>query len=244
MSAWREAVILPLAFLTVTLLGGLEPGTHVVWVMPSLFSLVLAVMVVGALVRSGAMAPERLLHGSRSVLANANGAALLISLFAASAQVLHMLTPRSGLPSLIVALVLFLLLVNTLVISPDRARLLRSLAVVLGSAFILKFVVLAALADPGGGRTKRVLVALLDTATLGTITQEPLAASAGYLAFLMVLVYLAAVSALPTARPVSREALVAGRVRRSLPQSRADLLPDQQHETHVPIPGGDDQECG
>ena len=94
-----------------------------------------------------------------------------------------MLTPRSGLPALIVGVVLFALLLNTLVMSPDRPRLLRSFAVVTGSAFVLKFVVLASLADPEGGRTKRVLLALFDVATLGTISQAPLHAAAGYFAF-------------------------------------------------------------
>jgi hypothetical protein len=228
-SALREAILLPLTFLTVALLGGLEPGALMPWVAPSLFSLVLAVLLVAALVRGGAVAPDRLLHGSRLPLANANGAAVLASLFAASAQVLHMLTPRHGLPAVIVALILLLLLANTLVISPDRPKLLRSLALVLGSAFVLKFVLLDALADPEGGPTKRVLVALFDAATLGTITQNALPASAGYLAFMLVMIYLVAVSALPAARsgpphqldypaPRSSDAIEEPRRRKSLPR--------------------------
>jgi hypothetical protein len=228
MSALREAIILPAAFLTVALLGGLEPGGLTPWGAPSLFSLVLAVLLVAALVRGGALAPDRLLHGSRSPLANANGAIVLLSLFAASAQTLHMVTPRHGLPAVIVALVLLLLLINTLVISPDRPKLLRSLALVLGSAFVLKFVLLDALADPAGGRTKRVLVALFDAATLGTIAQDPLPASAGYLAFTLIVVYLIAVSALPAAgslpppylehRAPRRDAIEGAKPRRSLPR--------------------------
>lgn len=199
MSAVREAIVLPLILLTVVLFGGLEPGSRDPWSPPSLFSLVLAVMVMAALVRSGTLAPDRVLDGSRSILANSNGFVVLVALFAASAQTLHMLTPRSGLPSLIVGVVLFVMLVNTLVMSPDRPRLLRSFAVVTGSAFILKFVVLASLADPDGGRTKRVLLALFDVATLGTISQAPLHPSAGYVAFLIVALFLIAVALLPSA---------------------------------------------
>lgn len=206
MSAVREAVVLPMIFLTVVMFGGLEPGSAARWLAPSLFSLVLAVMLVAVLTRSGALAPERLLHADRSIIANANGGVVLFSLFIASAQLVHMLTPRSGLPSVIVGLVLFLLLLNTFVAHPDRSRLLRSLAVVLGSAFVLKFVILAALADPEGGRTRRVLIAVMDAATLGTISQEPLHPAAGYLAFFLVLLYLAGVSALP--KRVLPEALV------------------------------------
>ena len=200
MSAVREAIVLPLIFLTVVMFGGLEPGSSARWLAPSLFSLVLAVMILAVLARSGALAPDRLLHADRSIVANANGAMVLVSLFSASAQVVHMLTPRSGLPSVIVGLVLFLLLLNTLVALPDRQRLLRSLAVVLGSAFVLKFVILAALADPEGGRTRRVLIALMDAATLGTISQDPLPPAAGYLAFFLVLLYLIGVAALPKRR--------------------------------------------
>jgi hypothetical protein len=189
-SALREAVVLPVLFLTVTLLAGAQIGTDVVLALPSLFALVLATMLIAALVRGGALVPSHLLHGSRSVLANSNGAIVVAALFAASAQVLSMLTPRAGLPLFFVDVLLFVLLLNTLVVQPDRPRLLRSLAITLGSAFILKFVVLAALSDRTGNRTSRVLVALFDAATFGTIAQEPQPAAAGYLAFFTAALYL------------------------------------------------------
>lgn len=200
MSAAREAILLPLVFLTVAMFGGLEPGASLRWTPPSLFSLVLAVMLVAVLVRSGALAPEHLMHATRGAVANANGLIVLVSLVAGSAQALHMLTPQSGLPSLFVSLLLFLLLLNTLVSSPDRARVLRSLVVVLGSAFVLKFVMLAALADPTGSRTSRVLLALFDAATLGTISQQPLAPAAGYLAFALLVLLFIGLAALPARR--------------------------------------------
>jgi hypothetical protein len=199
-SAAREAIVLPLIFLTVAMFGGLQPGVSLGWTPPSLFSLVLAVMLVAVLVRSGGLAPERLMHGRRGALANANGFIVLVSLVAGSAQALHMLTPRSGLPSLFISVLLFLLLLNTLVSSPARGRVLQSLVVVLGSTFVLKFVVLASLADPAGSRTARVLVALFDAATLGTISQEPLPATAGYVAFVLVGLLFIGLAALPARR--------------------------------------------
>ena len=190
MSALREAVVLPLLFLTVTLLAGAQIGTDVVLAAPSLFALVLATMLIAALVRGGALVPSHLLDGSRSMLANSNGAIVIASLFAASAQVLSMLTPRTGLPLFFVDVLLFVLLLNTLVVQPDRRRLLRSLAITLGSVLILKFVVLSALSDRTGNRTSRVLVALFDAATFGTIAQEPQSSAGGYLAFFTVALYL------------------------------------------------------
>src|SRR5438132_5913226 len=204
MSAVREAVLLPLIFLTVTLLAGMQIGPAVALVPPSVFSLVLAAMLLAALVRAGAVAPARLLHGSRPILANANGMIVLVTLFAAASQVLAMLTPRSGLPLFFVDVFLFVLLLNTLVAQPDRVRLLRSLAVILGSALVLKFVILAALSGPSGSRTARVLAALFDAATFGTITQEPQTPGAGYAAFFAVGLFLIGASALPAARPFTR----------------------------------------
>ena len=201
MTALREAVVLPLLLLTIALVAGARIDTRVALIPPSLFSLVLATMLIAALVRSGALAPDRLLHASRSALANANGAAALLALFAATAQVLAMLTPRTGLPLLFVDIFLFVLLLNTLVAMPDRIRLLRSLAVTLGSALLLKFVVLAGVSDPAGSRLSRVLVALFDAATFGSITQVPEPASAGYLAFFTIAMYLIALALLPHPEP-------------------------------------------
>lgn len=200
MTAVREAVVLPLMLLSIALMSGLRPGPRVELAPPTLFSLMLATLLIAALVRSGALAPERLLHGSRTILANANGAAVLFALFAASAQVLTMLTPRSGLPLLFVDIFLLVLLVNTLAAVPDRPRLLRSLAITLGSTLMVKFIVLAAISGPGESRVGRVLVALFDAATFGGVAQDPEPSSAGYLAFAAVALYLVAVALLPYRR--------------------------------------------
>jgi hypothetical protein len=197
MNPLREALVLPGIFLTVVLLGALNSGTHLAFVAPSLFALILGVLLVASLVRSGALAPDVLLHGSRSVLANANGAVVLASLFAAAAQVLSVVTPASGLPLFFVDVFLFVLLLNTLVTQPDRRHVLRGIAVILGSALVLKFVVLAQLGDPEGTRMRRVLVALFDAATFGSVTQDPQPAAAGYLAFAAVVLFLIGVALLP-----------------------------------------------
>ena len=208
MTAVREAVVLPLWFLTIALAAGARVDARVALVPPALFSLVLATMLMAILIRSRALAPERLLHGSRSTLANANGAVVLAAVFAATAQILAMLTPRSGLPLLFVDIFLFVLLLNTLVTMPDRVRLLRSLAVTLGSGLLLKFVVLTSVSGPAESRTARVLVALFDAATFGSITQQPEPASAGYLAFFLAAAYLVGVALLPHDRPITTTALV------------------------------------
>lgn len=198
MTAAREAIYLPLMFLTVTLLGGMQLGAPVRFVPPPLFSMVLAVMVLAVLVRTGALAPERLMNNARSPLANVNGLVVLLTTFAATAQAFNLATPASGLPLLVVDTLLFVLLVNTLVAAPDRTRVLRSFMVIFGAAFVLKFVILASLSDPTGGRTKKVLQLLLEGITLGTLAQEPMPAASGYIAFGTLLLYLIALAMLPS----------------------------------------------
>lgn len=200
MTALREAVVIPLLFLTSILLAAADVGSRVTVTPPALFSLVLATLLVGTLVRCGAVAPARLLHSDRAVLANANGFIVVATLFVSAAQIMSMLTPQTGLPMLFVSVFLFVLLLNTWVAMPDAVRLLRSLAVTLGSALVFKFVILDGLAAPATSRTARVLAALFDVATLGTISQPPRSPIAGYMAFLAVLLFLAGVSLLPRPR--------------------------------------------
>jgi hypothetical protein len=202
MTPAREAIYLPALFLTVTLLAGLRPGMAALVAPPSLFSLVLGVLLVGVLTQSGALAPQRLMHGGRPALANVNGFVVIVTLLLASAQVFSMLTPGTGVPRLLFGVYFLVLLVNTMAASPDRVRVLRSLAVTFGAAFVLKFVVLDALSGPADGALARMLQVLFEGVTLGAVTQEVQSPAAGYLAFVVVLVFMVGVWLLPS-RPRS-----------------------------------------
>ena len=197
MKASTEAIHLPLMLLTVVLLGGLRLDDRVTFVPPPLFALVLGVMLFGVLVRGHVLASERLMSESRTSLENLSGFVVIISTFFAATQVFNLLTPESGLPFLLFNVFLFVLLVNTLAASHDRVSVLRSLAVITGAAFILKFVVLGAISDPGDSMLKRVLHAVLEGVTLGTLTQPPLDPAAGYLAFATLVLFLIALAMLP-----------------------------------------------
>jgi hypothetical protein len=89
-------------------------------------------------------------------------------------------------------------MLNTLAAGPDRARVLRSLAVTFGAAFVLKFIVLNTLSDPAAGRMARLLQVLFEGVTLGTITQEVHHPAAGYLAFFTIALFLITLSLLPS----------------------------------------------
>jgi hypothetical protein len=193
-----EAVYLPMLFLTVALVGGLRVDDRLTFVPPPLFALVLGVMLFAVLVRGQVLAPERLMRASRPPLENLNGFVVIMSTFFAATQIFNLVTPEAGLPFLLFNVFLFVLLVNTLAASPDRVSVLRSMAVITGAAFILKFVVLGAISSPGEGALKRVLFALLEGVTLGTLTQPPLHPAAGYLAFATLGLFLVGLAMLPT----------------------------------------------
>ena len=197
MKAATEAVYLPMVFLTVALLGGLRVGDRLTFVPPPLFALVLAMMLFGVLVRGRVLAADRLMSAARPPLENLNGLVVILSTFFAAAQIFNLVTPETGLPFLLFNVLLFLLLVNTLAAFTDRVSVLRSMAVMTGAAFILKFIVLGAISDPGEGALKRILYVLLEGVTLGTLTQPRLHPAAGYVAFATLALFLIGLAMLP-----------------------------------------------
>jgi hypothetical protein len=216
MSHTREAFVLPLMFLTVVLFGGVRVADRVVLLPPPLFTLVLAFLLVGVLVRSGALAPERLMSADRSPLANVSGAVVIVTAFMAATQAFNVAIPETGLPRLLFSVFLLVLLINTLAASPDRVRVLRSVLVIFGSAFVLKFIVLAALSDPAGGWLTRVLQVMLEGLTLGTLSQNLYRPVTGYVAFATLALFVGSLALLPSRRRGALEAAGYEGVRRAL----------------------------
>lgn len=201
----REAIVLPLLFLTVALFGGLrvEAGGGLLFVPPPLMALVLGLMLVGVLVRTGVLHVDLLFGPGRNGLALVSGGVLLATLFAAASQVFNSLTPESGLLNLFGNLFYLLLLWNTLAARPDPPRLMRSLLVIFGGAFVFKYVVLAALYDPTGGLARRVVATLVDGVTLGALGSAPDTPATGYVAFFTTLLFLIGLALLPQGRVTS-----------------------------------------
>ena len=210
-AVWHEAFTLPLVFLSAALLGGLRIDVDggLAFVRPPLFALVLAVMLVAALYRCGAFDPARLFHPGRTGLARASGAVIVVALGAAAAQMMAALTPDEGLFALAFDIVWLVLFGNTLAARPDRARLLSSLLVMFGAAFVVKFILLGALYAPDASVTKRVVMALVEGVSLGTLAYQPPGPATGYVTFATGLLFLAGVAALPHApEPGTGDALV------------------------------------
>ena len=77
--------------------------------------------------------------------------------------------------------------------------MLRGLAVTFAVAFLLKFVVLAAISSPAESRLARGLQLLFECVTFGVVAQRPAHPVEGYLAFGTLVVYLVGVAGLPRA---------------------------------------------
>ena len=195
----REAIVLPVLFLTVALLGGLRIGASVVLVSPPLVALVLGVLLVGALARGGILLPGLLVNAARSPIENANGVAVVVTLLAASAQVFNLLTPDTGLFHLVFTAFFFVQILTTIAGTSGPRQLLRSVSVLLACAFVLRFIVLENLYAPGTGTAKRMLTLLVEGASFGAIDYRPHAAATGYVALLTLALYLTGLWLLSTA---------------------------------------------
>jgi hypothetical protein len=197
MTSVREAVVLPMIFLTVTLLGGLRIGHAVKLLPPPLTALVLAVLLIGTLVRKRALQPTTLMHGSRSAAENVSGGVVLLTLFAASTQAINTVLPERGLLHASFAILLFCQLMTMNAGATDRVSTLRGLVVLFGSLFVLRHIVVEALYAPTGGLLQRLLTTLMSGASLGGIAYEPNAAMTGYVAFFALMLYLIGLQLLP-----------------------------------------------
>ena len=197
MSPAREAIGLPVLFLTIALSGGFRLTGHVRLVPPSLTALILAVLLLGVLIRAGGVSTSALLHGNRAAAENMSGGIVLATLFAATSQALNLLIPDVGLLHAVFAIFIFCQLLTISAARTDRAGSLRSILVLFGSLFVLRFILLEALYSSSGSTLNRVLRTLLSGATLGGITYEPNAPATGYVAFFTLALYVVGLLLLP-----------------------------------------------
>ncbi len=163
-----------------------------------------------ALVRSGALVPQDLMRQERQPLENASGAVVLLTLAAASGQVFTLLTPDRGLLHVMFGTFFFVQLLSTIAGTSDRRALLRSLTVLLGSAFVLRYIVLESLYAPTGNTLTRLLAMMMEGVSLGALQYEPGGQATGYLAFAAVALYLIALFLLHAGGSTSRALTVRG----------------------------------
>jgi hypothetical protein len=207
----REALVLPALCLLVTAGGGFRSGvSDGAWrfLPPTPMTLVLGLLLMGVLVRTGVLSPWTLIGPQRSALANTSGAITAVTLLLASAQVFTALTPEGGLLQVLASVFFLLMLLNTLAARPTRGRAMQSLAVVLLSAYVLKYVVLDALYAPEGSLARRVVTSLLEGVSLGALGYSSHGPATAYVAFVVLLAYLFVLVLLPGTSDEASTALV------------------------------------
>ena len=187
-------VVLPFIFLTVALLGGLRVSSEMhafIFLPPSLITLVLSVLLLLLFVRGGLLEIRSLISGANPPLTNAAHTWTLLTLFFACAQAFNSVLPERGLLHWLFSFFFLWTLWNNQFSSFDARRLLRSLVVLFGTAFILKHMLLASLNATDGGWLKRVAGALVSGVTLGALDAEQFAPATGYISFFTLGLFLA-----------------------------------------------------
>ena len=186
--------VLPLLFLTVSLLGGLRIAADTrafVFVAPPLVTLVLAVLLMLLFVRGRLIQFNQWLASDYPPLTNVSHGWMMITLFFASAQAFNSVLPERGLLHWLFSFFFLWTLWNNQFSSFDPGRLLRSLSVLFGTAFVLKHLLLSSLYSSDGGWLKRVAGALLQGVSLGTIDAPAFSPATGYISFFTLTLYVA-----------------------------------------------------
>lgn len=239
-AGFTRYVLLPFVLLTVALLGGLrvQPDQSFRFLAPPLVTLIMAVLLMALFAKGGLILLDRWLSSRQTPLANVSHALTLLALFIASAQAFNSVLPERGLLHWVFALFFLWTLWNDQFAPFDPHRLLRSLSVLFGTAFVLKHMLLASLYSPQVGWGRRLLSALLEGASLGTLDVPVFAPATGYVSFFTLLLY---VGALALIRPAPDED---GDLRRLLGDYRRLSLAEQaalrdalEEETERPVRG-------
>jgi len=231
--AAARALLLPLVFLTVALLGGMRVAVDrsFVFLPPPLVTLVMAALLSSLFMRGRLVRLDTWLGSRHGVLTNISHALTLIALFFASAQAFNSVLPEQGLLHWMFAFFFLWTLWNDQFSTFDPFRLLRSLGVLFGTAFVLKHMILAGLSAPGGSWAGRLAAAIFQGLSLGTLDIPAVAPATGYISFLTLALYvIGLVLVAPTpdepaaVRPLLREA------RQLSPGERRALLKELEEE--------------
>lgn len=189
-----DFVLLPFLFLTVALLGGLRIGAEsrtFIFIAPPVVTLLLAVLLMLLLVRGGLLRFHQWVRSDLPPLTNVAHIWMSITIFFASAQAFNSVLPERGLVHWLFSFCFLWTLWNNQFSSFDARRLLRSLAILFGTAFVLKHMLLASLYSPEGDWLKRMAGTLLQGVTTATLDAPAFAPVTGYIAFLTLSLYVA-----------------------------------------------------
>jgi hypothetical protein len=185
-------LLAPLLFLTVALTGGMRfavGSNELRFLAPQLVTLILAAFVLILFVRGGLVELSRYAGENLGVLENVSGVIRLATIYFATVQIFNSVTPEKGLLNFCFNLFYFLIFFNNLFVVFNPVRLAKSLAVVFGISFALKYMILADLFAPSESWAKYILQKLMQSASLGALDYEVFAPGTGYLAFAALALY-------------------------------------------------------
>jgi len=183
-------VLLPTILLTSGLLGGLRidgQTRQFIFIAPPLVTLVLAILLGALFVRAGAIELHRWLAIEQPMLTNVSHLLTLISLFFASAQAFNSVLPESGLLHWMFSFFFLWTLWTNQFSNFDPRRLLKSIIVLFGTAFVLKHLLVSGLSAPGGW-VKTIATTLLQGISIDVPGFAPIT---GYISFLALALYVA-----------------------------------------------------
>jgi hypothetical protein len=184
-----QFIVLPTTLLTVALLGGLRVDAHskqFVFIPPPLVTLVLAVLLLSLFVRAGAIDLQRWLSLEQPLFTNIAHLLILVALFFASAQAFNSVLPESGLLHWMFAFFFLWTLWTNQWSSFDTRRLLKSLIVLFGTAFLMKHLLVSGLYATEGGWLRRLAATLLQGVAIDVPGFAP---ATGYISFFALALY-------------------------------------------------------
>jgi hypothetical protein len=188
---WLQFIVLPTLLLSVALLGGLRIDAetrHFVFIAPPLVTLIMAMLLVSLFVRAGAIELHAWLAIEQPMLTNVSHLLTLIVFFFASAQAFNSVLPESGLLHWMFSFFFLWTLWTNQFSFFDARRLLKSLIVLFGTAFVLKHLLISALSALEGGWLRKLTAALLQGIAIDVPHFAP---ATGYISFLALVLYVA-----------------------------------------------------
>jgi len=206
-------IVLPTILLTVGLLGGLRIDAqtrHFIFIAPPLVTLVLAILLGSLFVRAGAVDLHHWIAIEQPTLTNLSHVLTLVALFFASAQAFNSVLPERGLLHWMFSFFFLWTLWTNQFSAFDARRLLKSLIVLFGTAFVLKHLLVSGLYAPEGGWFSRIASTLLQGIAIDVPAFAPIT---GYVSFFALALYVASlllmapVPVLPGASAVNKLAV-------------------------------------
>jgi len=179
----------PTILLTVGLLGGLRidaQSKQLIFIAPPLVTLVLAILLGALFVRAGAMNLRHWVNIEQPVITNLSHLLTLTSLFFATAQAFNSVLPERGLLHWMFSFFFLWTLWTNQFSNFDQRRLLRSIIVLFGTAFVLKHLLVSAFSASDGGWLRSLASSLLKGISIDVPAFAP---ATGYISFFALALY-------------------------------------------------------